>query len=72
MIIINFKKWKIKEVVVANIPSCKLADGRMPIKKSKIYNIYDIVSLGMLAGKTEPFFMKVSWIWTCSQIFRKF
>ena len=42
------------------MPSCKLADGRMPIKKSKIYNIYDIVSLGMLAGKTEPFFMKVS------------
>ena len=46
----------------------------MSIKKEKFssYLIYNIVSSSKMNEKTEPFSGKISWIWTCSQISRKF
>ena len=37
--------------------SVKLADGRISIKKEEIssYLVYNIATLGKMAGKTEPF-----------------
>ena len=54
--------------------SCKnipYADKRISIKKEEIYSylVYNIVSSGKMGG---IFFLKISWRWTCSQIFRKF
>ena len=41
-------------------------------EKTSLYLIYNIVSLSKMVGKTESFSGKISWIWTCSQISRKF
>ena len=51
----------------------QLTDGRILIKKEDISShlVYNIVILGKMGEKTT-FFKKISWIWTCSQIFRKF
>ena len=52
----------------------KLADRRTSIKKEKVssYIVYNFSSFSKMAGKTESFSGKISWIWTCSQISRKF
>ena len=38
------------------------------LKKKQIYSylVYNIVSLGKMFGKADPFLMKISWRWTCS------
>ena len=52
----------------------KLGDGRIPIKKGKVFSylIYSSVSLSKMARKNRTFFMKVSGIWNWSQTFKKF
>ena len=46
----------------------------MKIKKEEnsSYPIYDMISLSKIVGKTQPLSWKISWIWTCCQIFGKF
>ena len=45
----------------------------MSIKKEKLSSTeLNIASLSKMAGKTESFSGKISWIWTCGQISRKF
>ena len=64
----------IKEAAVPNLPSRRISWWKMSIKKEKLssYLSYNIVSLSKMAGKTEFFSGKISWIWTFSQISRKF
>ena len=64
---------RIKEAAVPNMPSRKISWWKNVNKKGKIfYLIYSIVSLSKMAGKIESFLGKISWIWTCSQVSRKF
>ena len=63
----------IKERAVWNMPSRKIRLWKKVNKKGKnsLQLIYNIVSFSKMAGKTESFSGKISWIWTCSQIFRE-
>ena len=53
----------IKEAAVPNVPSLKLADGRMSVKKGKNYShlIYNIFSLDKMAGKPEIIYCYNYW-----------
>ena len=45
----------------------------MSVKKEKVSSyLICIVSLSRMTGKTESFSGKISWIWSCSHISRKF
>ena len=60
LIINPFKESGIKEAAVPNIPSVKLADGKMSMKKEKnsSYLIYNIISFSKMEGKTNFFQVK--------------
>ena len=49
----------------------KLADGRMSMKKEKKF-LLNLQHFQFMQSGWKTFFMKISWIRTCSQIFRKF
>ena len=51
----------------------KLADGRISIKNEEIssYPVYNIVTLGQMAGKTEPFPWRQVEYGTCRENLRK-
>ena len=49
----------------------KLADGRMSMKKEKRF-LPNLQHFQFRQSGWKTFFMKISGIWTCSQIFRKF
>ena len=58
--LLNDHSYKNKDSKKQPFPIClsvKLTDGRKSIKKEKnsLYLIYNIVSLGKMAEKTEPF-----------------
>ena len=49
----------------------KLADGRMSMKKEKKF-LPNLQHFQFRQDGWKTFFIKISWMWTCSQIFRKF
>ena len=57
LIMTQVKKYRMKEEVVPNMPSCKISWWKNAKKKGKICSnlIYSIVSLDKMAGKTESF-----------------
>ena len=73
LIINPFTKQGIRKAAVPNIPSPKLADGEISVKKEKIssYLFYNVISFSKMTGKTIFFSGKITWIWTCGEISRK-
>ena len=49
----------------------KLADGSMSMKKEKKFFLTNLQRFQYGQDDWETFLLKISWVWTCSQIFRK-
>ena len=76
-VLLNDHSYKNKDSKKQPFPIClsvKLNDGRKSIKKEKKFFLRNVryCEFGQDGWKNWNFFMKISWIWTCSQMFRKF
>ena len=61
----------IKEAAVPNMPSCKISWWKNVNEKEKKLFALNLQHFQFGQDGWKTFFMKISWIWTCSQIFRK-
>ena len=64
-----YKKSKIKEAPVANMPSCEISWWKNVNEKEKKFFLPNLQYFQFGQDGWTTFFMKISWIWTCSQIF---
>ena len=54
------------------MPSCKISRWKNVNEKEKTFFVPNLQDFQFGQDGWKTFFMKISWIWTCVQIFRKF